>query len=326
MTLDGRTGAGLARADLHVHSWHSRASGSLKFLRSRDCYSAPADVYRVAKQRGMDIVTITDHDAIDGWRELCDAFPDARDILPGEEVSCRLTEGDIEVHFGVYGITERLHRELQPLRRNVYDVAAFLRESGTFFSLNHPWHFYRGQTALESYLRLLSVVPALEVRNGAMLEAHNRLAERLRDESSGSLSALACVAGSDAHTLRRIGSTWTEAPGATAAEFLVSLSKGLGTPRGVHGGTAAVAGDTYGVVARYAASIYGYGQRDHAGWDRAFCAAFVAASLPIQFLPLAIAAIGKSRERRTISAAIDALAAWPQPSAALPQPATEPQP
>ena len=38
----------------------------------------------------MDIVTITDHDAIDGWLELLDARPDADDILPGEEVSCRL--------------------------------------------------------------------------------------------------------------------------------------------------------------------------------------------------------------------------------------------
>ena len=72
----------------------------------------------------MDIVTITDHDAIDGWRELRDAYPDAKDILPGEEVSCRLPDGHVEVHFGVYGITEQLHREIQPLRRNVYDVAA----------------------------------------------------------------------------------------------------------------------------------------------------------------------------------------------------------
>ena len=57
----------------------------------------------------MDIVTITDHDSIDGWRELMDVRPDAADILPGEEVSCRLPDGDIEVHLGVYGITERLH-------------------------------------------------------------------------------------------------------------------------------------------------------------------------------------------------------------------------
>ena len=103
------TGQRPGRADLHVHSYHSIQSGNLRFLRSRDCYSSPRDVYRVARRRGMDIVTITDHDSIDGWRELMDAYPDAADILPGEEVSCRVPDGDIEVHLGVYGITERLH-------------------------------------------------------------------------------------------------------------------------------------------------------------------------------------------------------------------------
>ena len=32
------------------------ASGNMRFLQSRDCYSAPEDVYRVAKARGMDLV------------------------------------------------------------------------------------------------------------------------------------------------------------------------------------------------------------------------------------------------------------------------------
>jgi len=63
----------MGRADLHVHSRHSKVAGSLRFLRSRDCYSSPLDVYLVAKRRGMDVVTITDHDSIDGWRELMDA-------------------------------------------------------------------------------------------------------------------------------------------------------------------------------------------------------------------------------------------------------------
>jgi predicted metal-dependent phosphoesterase TrpH len=189
----------------------------------------------------MDVVTITDHDAIDGWRELMDRLPEADDILPGEEVSCRLPDGDIEVHLGVYGITERLHAEIQPLRRNVFDVIARMNESRTFFALNHLLHFYRQQAPLEAYLQLLSAVPALETRNGAMLEAHNVLAERLSREWRGERPPLACVAGSDAHTLRRIGRTWTEAPGTTAAEFLASLSAGLGRPGGRHGGPATVA-------------------------------------------------------------------------------------
>ena len=107
MKTEHRQPQRIARADLHVHSRHSTRSGSLRFLRSRDCYSSPLDVYTVAKRRGMDVVTITDHDAIDGWRELLDAYPDADDILPGEEVSCRLPDGNIEVHLGVSGSSAR---------------------------------------------------------------------------------------------------------------------------------------------------------------------------------------------------------------------------
>ena len=48
------------RADLHVHTRHSKHNGTMPFLGARDCYSAPGDVYRVARSRGMDLVAITD--------------------------------------------------------------------------------------------------------------------------------------------------------------------------------------------------------------------------------------------------------------------------
>ena len=147
------------RADLHVHSCHSLESGNLRFLKSRDCYSRPQDVYRVAKARGMDLVTITDHDSIGGCLEYLDRNPDAKDFFISEEVSCRLPQGDVEVHLGVYGMDERLHRELQPLRRDVFEVTARLREAGVFFVLNHLLHFYRRQLPLDAYLRLLDEVP-----------------------------------------------------------------------------------------------------------------------------------------------------------------------
>lgn len=324
-THDQHSRQTVGRSDLHVHSCYSTKSGNLRFLRSRDCYSSPLDVYRTAKRRGMDVVTITDHDAIGGWQELMERLPDANDILPGEEVSCRLPDGNVEVHLGVFGITERLHAEIQPLRRNVFDVIALLRESGTLFALNHVLHFYREQAPLERYLQLLSVVPAMETRNGAMLEVHNALAERLRREWRGDAPPMACVAGSDAHTLRRVGRTWTEAPGTTATAFLASLSAGLGKPGGDHGRAITVAGDTYGVISRFSASVYGRGPRDHRGWHRAGCAVFIAGSLPAQFLPVVVALVGKSRERRAVALALEQLAARPLGSASWTEAAVEPQ-
>jgi hypothetical protein len=252
----------------------------------------------------MDLVTITDHDSIGGCLEYLDKYPTATDFFISEEVSCRLPTGDIEVHLGVYGQTERLHRELQPLRRNVFDVTARLREAGVFFTLNHLLHFYRGQIPLTDYLRLIDEVPALEVRNGAMLRTHNTLVE-------SSFSAVAAVGGSDAHTLRRVGRTWTEAPGVDLASFLESVRQRRSCVGGMHGTVASVLGDAYGVIGSYWLTLVGRGPRDHTALERIAFLLFSLVSLPAQFLPLTIVASGKRAEARQVRA----LEAWlEQPS------------
>jgi len=297
----------MLRADLHVHTVHSARAGNLRFLRSRDCYSKPVEVYRRAKERGMDLVAITDHDSIDGALELVHRLPEADDVIVGEEVSC--WHGAIEVHLGVYGMTESLHRDIQPLRANAFDVIACLRGQDVFFSLNHLLHFYRGQTPLQAYLRLLDEVLALELRNGAMLPAHNLLIEKIasRWTSGNGRSRLGMIGGSDAHTLRRVGSTWTEAPGRNREEFLASLKRGRSQAGGAHGGAAAVAGDTYGVIGSFMGSLLGAGPRDHAGWHRTACLAFAGLSLPFQFLPMTIAMVGKAREAAAVRTVTDQL-------------------
>jgi len=286
----------MAKADLHVHSWHSDRSGSFRFLKSRDCYSNPVAVYETAKARGMDYVCLTDHDSVVGCIELRSRGFD--DVIVGEEVSSVLPDTDVEVHFGVYGTSEALHREIQPLRTNALEVAACLQQHDVFFSLNHLLHFYRRDVPLDHYLELLSRVPALEVRNGAMLLAHNALIERLR-ASAGGWPRLAVTAGSDAHTLRRVGQTWTEAPGETADAFLQSIRAGKGRPAGRHGNVRAVAADTYGVIGRYMASLVGIGPQHHTVTERTLCLGFCVLSLPFQLLPIVLLHRAKRLEART---------------------------
>jgi predicted metal-dependent phosphoesterase TrpH len=277
----------------------------MRFLRSRDCYSDPFAVSAAAKRRGMDVVTFTDHDSIDGCLEFLSRHPGAPDFLIGEEVSCRVPGTDLQVHLGVYGTDETIHADLQPLRGNVFEAIAYLREHEVFFAFNHPFFFFRQQVPLEDYLRLVAAAPAVEVRNGTMLRRHNVLVAGLWQRIGGPVPAV--TAGSDAHTLRRVGRTWTEAPGKTAAEFLASLRAGAASVGGDHGWSGTIAGDAYGVVARYAASIFGFGPRDHAGWHRLACAACVIASPPAQFIPALIAVKGKRAERRAVDAVAAAL-------------------
>jgi len=300
------------RADLHVHSRASRQSGNLKFLKSRDCYSATDEVYHTAKARGMDLVALTDHDTIEGCLEFLSAHPDCPDFIMGEEVSCRFPGTDLEVHLGVYGMTEALHRAVQPLRGNVFEVTACLREADVFFALNHLLFFYRGQVPLADYLALFDEVPAVEARNGTMLRAHNELvtsiAARWPLRDGGRRHGL--LGGSDAHTLRRIGTTWTEAPGDSRESFLASLRAGCAVPGGLHGHAAAVARDAYAVIGSYVASLAGFGPRDHGLKHRAMCLGFSLVSLPAQFLPLALVWRSKLREAETVRTASAAATAW----------------
>ena len=57
-----------ARADLHCHSSASQISelGVQRALGLPECATPPEEVYALAKRRGMDHLTLTDHDTIEG--------------------------------------------------------------------------------------------------------------------------------------------------------------------------------------------------------------------------------------------------------------------
>lgn len=286
----------MLRADLHVHSCHSGLTGNLAFLRSLDCYSEPHAVYRQARARGMDLVTITDHDSIDGVLELLSCRPDATDVFMGEEISCWWPGTSLEVHVAAYGHTESDHRELQRLRTNVHDVLAYLRAQRILAAVNHPFHFYRGQVPLDQYVQLLTTAGGVEARNGAMLRAQNELTATLAASLRAEGSRCGMVAGSDSHTLRRVGLTWTAAAGTTREAFLASLRDGGGEPGGRHGTWVSLSADVYGVVAHYWASLAGLTRQRHSVSRRALGLGFSLLSLPFQFTPAFVAAAQQSSE------------------------------
>src|SRR5215213_2162263 len=286
----------MLRADLHVHSCHSGLTGNLAFLRSLDCYSEPDAVYRQARARGMDLVTITDHDSIDGVLELLSCRPDATDVFMGEEISCWWPGTSLEVHVAAYGHTESDHRELRRLRTNVHDVLAYLRAQRILAAVNHPFHFYRGQVPLDQYVQLLTTAGGVEARNGAMLRAQNELTATLAASLRAEGSRCGMVAGSDSHTLRRVGLTWTAAAGTTREAFLASLRDGGGEPGGRHGTWVSLSADVYGVVAQYWASLAGLTRQRHSVSRRALGLGFSLLSLPFQFTPAFVAAAQQSSE------------------------------
>jgi predicted metal-dependent phosphoesterase TrpH len=295
------------RADLHVHSYHSGYASHLRFLRTRDCYSDPEAVYRTGKARGMDLVTITDHDSIGGCLEFLDRHPDAPDFFISEEIECLYPGKPLKIHIGAYGITERIHAELQRLRSNVFELVAYLKQQDVCFVLNHPFFFLRSQIPLHVYLdEMLTLFPGVEVRNGAMLAAQNGLVDEVLADRG--LRSAITLGGSDAHTLRRVGTTYTETEGRTREDFLANVRAGRARAGGRHGTTWDIAVEIYGVVGCYWQALAGLRRHDLSWARRLVGVGWSVASLPAEFVPIVVAVSQKTGETRRMAAWREALA------------------
>ena len=294
------------RADLHVHTCHSKVSGTLPFLGSRDCYSTPADVYRVAKARGMDLVAFTDHDSIDGALELLNDRPDLdrrdrrrRGVVPAARRRHRRAPRRLRHDRGAASrpaaaARQRLRRHRAPARGGrllrAEPPAAFLSRPDPARAL--PAAARRGAGARSPERRRCCA-------------AHNALVEQLARTARRRCRDRALRRWWPAATRTRCGASARRgptAPGRTRDEFLASLRQGLGRARRPRTATTAtVAGDAYGVIATYVAALAGFGPRDLPPLRRAAAWRLPRVSLPFQFMPLAIAANGKARERREVA-------------------------
>jgi len=115
-----------SRADLHCHSTASQVSklGVQRALGLPECATPPEEVYELAKRRGMDFVTITDHDTIAGALEIADRS----DVFVSEELTCWFRGEPQAVHVLVWGIGPEQHDWLQAHRHDVELVAEHLHE------------------------------------------------------------------------------------------------------------------------------------------------------------------------------------------------------
>ena len=227
------------RCDLHVHSRYS-GPVDLPVLRhiSRECYSEPKAVYETAKDRGMDLVTITDHDTIEGALELAH-LPD---FIVGEEVTCELAPGR-EIHLGVWDLNEGLHEGIARRRRDPESLFAWLAEKDIPACINHPFSPLTGSRDASDFHRAFAGSLAVETLNGMMPGRTNEFAR----ETATRLD-LPQVGGSDAHALRQIGRAFTAVPRAsTREEFLAGLRAGFSVPVGGPGSYARLTADVFSI-------------------------------------------------------------------------------
>lgn len=172
----------LLKMDMHLHSQSSF-----------DCLSRPEEILRVARERGLDRLVITDHNGIEGALRLRDLDPER--VLVGEEVKTR--EG-----VDIIGI---LLAERIPGGTPARETCERIHAQGGIVYIPHPFDTRRdgGGVLLKELDDLIDVV---EVHNArSWKRGLNERAERWARDRGKLMGA-----GSDAHTLREIGRGFVE--------------------------------------------------------------------------------------------------------------------
>jgi glycosyltransferase involved in cell wall biosynthesis/predicted metal-dependent phosphoesterase TrpH len=228
-TQNAQTTGVSTRVDLHCHSSASAISrlGVQRALGLPECATPPAEVYELAKRRGMDFVTITDHDTIDGAL----AIAEQPDTFISEELTASFRGERQAVHVLCFGITPPDHEWLAANAGDVEECAAYLDARGIVSALAHPFYSVGAPLSSRHRRRLAELFPIWETRNGSRARELNMPAA-IYVETQGGIA----IGGSDDHAGIDIGRTFTVAPAAARpAEFLAHVRAGRVTPGGEQG-------------------------------------------------------------------------------------------
>ena len=231
-TATGAAVRGSARADMHCHSTASEVAklGIQRSVGLPECATPPQEVYELAKARGMDFVTITDHDTIAGCLEI----EDRPDVFVSEELTTWFAGAPQAVHVLCYGITGSDHEFLQAHAKDLETCAAYLHEREITCALAHPFFAVAAPLTARHRRRLAELFPIWETRNGSRARELNMPAAVYIETHGGT-----GIGGSDDHAGVDIGRTYTQTPpSSTPEEFLAHLRGGRATNAGDQGSAA----------------------------------------------------------------------------------------
>ena len=269
-----------ARVDFHIHSYASNvtdyyASNSLAIPES---YSDPLENHRLLKARGMDLVTLTDHNSIEGVKVMLDAG--LEDVFISAEMTATFPEDGCNIHVTAANISEAEFTEIDRLRPNVYEMIAYLDQRirdealdpdgrRIAYFMTHPLmstqnrpYGREGALSIWHIERAMLMFECLEVRNGTRARSANMLTARLLAsldekriaelaekhglEPKGPIPwRKAIVGGSDDHSGINPGRTWTEftyaGERARPNDVIDAIRRRITRTGGMHGGPVTLA-------------------------------------------------------------------------------------
>ncbi len=232
----------MSKCDLHIHSRFSDRSEEWFFRRFDfpDSSSDPRELHRQLIGRGMDYVTVTDHDTIAGCLEIVD-LPNT---FISEQVTTYFPQDPCKVHILVWGISEAQHADIMIARENIFILQRYLQAGQIAHAVAHPLYSINGKLEPAHLERLILLFKHFEGINGL----RDALLSELAQELFGSLTPNQIeklarkhklapthiepwkkifVGGSDDHGGQFIASACTETPPASSArEFLSFVRDG----------------------------------------------------------------------------------------------------
>jgi hypothetical protein len=191
------TGNRTTKVDFHLHSYASNVTDyyAANTFAIPESYSDPIATYHELRRQGMGLVTLTDHNSIDGVKEMLDAR------LPGVFVSAEMTatfpEDGCNIHVTVANMTEAQFEEIDRLRGNLYEMLAYVEAeiaaeataaagNRVAYFMTHPLmstqnrpYGREGALTAEHIEKALLLFQCLEVRNGTRTRSLNDLTQRL---------------------------------------------------------------------------------------------------------------------------------------------------
>jgi glycosyltransferase involved in cell wall biosynthesis len=162
------------KADLHVHSKFSKRPSQwiLQKINCPESFTEPRRLYDIAMKRGMSLVTITDHNTIEGAMEIAH-LPNA---FISEEVTTYFPDDKCKIHVLAFNINETQHRQVQKARKNIFDLVAYLQDEQVVHALAHPLYSTNDRLTEDHFEQLLLLFKTLEL-NGARDGWHNDVVE-----------------------------------------------------------------------------------------------------------------------------------------------------
>jgi len=263
------------KIDFHLHSYASNVTDyyAANAFAIPESHSDPLTLYPLLKERGMTLVTLTDHNSIEGVLEMLNAGLD--DVFISAEMTTTFPEDGCNIHITIANVTPAQFNEADRLRGNVYEMVAYLDRqiseemqnpagNRLIYFMTHPLmstqnrpYGREGSLRVEHIEKAILLCNTFEIQNGTRTKAINeltatlltsltpqaidRLANKHGIAPKGSTPWLkAFVGGSDDHSGINPGRTWTEfqysGARATPNALIDSIRQRETRPDGSHGG------------------------------------------------------------------------------------------